>query len=423
MLRKKIFYRLFIFIILIFFLYFSVNFLLSSNSLVSFKSTFDYQAKQKIKKIFFPYLYIKQLEQNLINEKETTQRKMDMIDNISKTNIRLTKQSNFSFNKKNLSEFKNIKQKILTEFILPKKLVSISEITDKKVFANKNNFHNKLSNNENFKIFKSRYYSIDHFGILELANKNCEEKKLIIYNAGHTGNPFNNENFLKIKNFFYNNCYDFFTLGMTGIAFNLTHDLDFPGNKYKNDQNHSHVFCENSWTECVEGRYESFLDSSYPKVKPLSLMLSGNYYLIHNLLNRYDYNKINYIGLSGGGWYVTLLSSVIEKIQISVSFAGTIPLIYRTIKKNRGDWEQFDSKIYDFVTYIDLYTLNTLDSNFNSTRKHFQIYNNEDSCCFDGELSNDFKSRFKLKNFEIYITNNNQHIIDFKILKNIIQTD
>ena len=64
--------------------------------------------------------------------------------------------------------------------------------------------------------------------------------------------------------------------------------------------------------------YHKYFDKNLPEKKPLSVFISGNYYLIKNLIENRNYNQVYYIGVSGGGWFVTLLSSFITEIKIAI---------------------------------------------------------------------------------------------------------
>ena len=143
-------------------------------------------------------------------------------------------------------------------------------------------------------------------------------------------------------------------------------------------------------------------------------MLSGNYYLIKNIIKKNNYEEIAMIGISGGGWYTTVLSSIITKIDVSYSFAGTMPLLFGLFDNPIMDWEQIDSSLFNIVDYNSLYILSTLDGDGNSNRKHYQVYNDEDPCCFKNPAAKMLKEIYtnnKVKNFEIVILNNKKHSI------------
>jgi hypothetical protein len=79
---------------------------------------------------------------------------------------------------------------------------------------------------------------------------------------------------------------------------------------------------------------------------------------------------------------------------------------------NVGDWEQHTSNIFQIIDYVDLYLLSTLDKNFENSRRHFQIYNDKDDCCFTISASSKIKNFFdkqNVPNLDIIIWNNNSH--------------
>ena len=53
-------------------------------------------------------------------------------------------------------------------------------------------------------------------------------------------------------------------------------------------------------------------DESNPNIDGLALMLSGNYYLIEDLIG--DYQDSTIIGISGGAWYATILAALLPQI-------------------------------------------------------------------------------------------------------------
>jgi pimeloyl-ACP methyl ester carboxylesterase len=105
----------------------------------------------------------------------------------------------------------------------------------------------------------------------------------------------------------------------------------------------------------------------------------------------YSYKDFSMVGVSGGGWAATLYSAIDPRIRKSFSVAGTMPryLLYRPCGEGRriGDYEQggndddWPDRLYDNVSsFLDLYILSSVGEG----RKHMQIYNYNDSCCFSG---------------------------------------
>ena len=299
------------------------------------------------------------------------------------------------FEPKHISELIDIRNTILENYILDEDQIS---------FVKVNNLNDKFDSfkskpKNKFEIYNVGYYNINHFAILEKAEN---KKKLLIYNQGHIpGNPYNDQYFLEIKKKFISEGYDVLSLSMTGLGYNNNPKINFPG--YQKNLNPE-----------LHETYSSYYDSKFSNKKPLSLMLSGNYYLIKNIIKKNNYEEITMIGISGGGWYTTLLSSIITKINVSYSFAGTMPLLFGLFDSNIKDWEQVDSSLFNIIDYNSLYILSTLDGDGNSNRRHYQIYNDEDPCCFKNPAAKMLKEIYtnnKVKNFEIVILNNKKHSI------------
>lgn len=121
------------------------------------------------------------------------------------------------------------------------------------------------------------------------------------------------------------------------------------------------------------------LSYAWPKAgNPLRYFLDPVIVTI-NYLQKFQYEKIIMTGLSGGGWTTVLTSAMDERIQESYPVAGTLPLFVRSMSSDWGDWEQTTPLLYKDVNYLDLYILAA-----SQERKHVQILNKWDSCCFNG---------------------------------------
>jgi polygalacturonase len=121
-------------------------------------------------------------------------------------------------------------------------------------------------------------------------------------------------------------------------------------------------------------------------------IVSLNYLLLHN-----NYKDINMVGLSGGGWTTNLLSAIDDRIKLSFSVAGSMPLYYRS-GGSMGDIEQFLPELYrDIAGYPDLYVLGA----YGKGRRQVQILNRKDDCCF-GQNQHDPDRNYDsdLKTFE-----------------------
>ena len=131
-----------------------------------------------------------------------------------------------------------------------------------------------------------------------------------------------------------------------------------------------------------------------------------------------------YIGMSGGGWYVTILSALIENIDISISFSGTrsIPFQYYS-DGNSKDLDFSYSKIYNFLDYEDLYYLATLDLDGDQNRYHYQIYDFNEENIFGGKFAESMKKisdKFNNKFFKVKLKYDDKHDINLKMIHKII---
>jgi hypothetical protein len=90
------------------------------------------------------------------------------------------------------------------------------------------------------------------------------------------------------------------------------------------------------------------------------------------------YHRFIMMGLSGGGWTTTLYSAIDTRIWLSFPVAGSIPVPWRTSKKDEGDKEQYFAGFYNRFNYSTLYTL----AGAGPDRFTCQILNKKDDCCF-----------------------------------------
>ena len=276
------------------------------------------------------------------------------------------------------------------------------------VKINKTNFENinngtfEFNPEGKFEIFEAKYYGIKEYAVLEHNSK--KKNNLLIYHQGHRGNPYKFSNFIEIKNHYKEKGFDVLALSMPVLGFNKT-QVNFPG---MDEELGKHEI------------YHSFHDPLNPKKKPMSAFISGNYYLIKKIISEKEYEKIYYIGISGGGWFVTMLSSFITEIDKSYSFASLVPLALRYIGV-KGDWEASKSKFYKDISYYDLFKLTTLDEKFQTNRYHTLVYNKYDDCCFGkpwSTIMRDVGINLKSKYFKVEELDVHKHIIDKKFLFN-----
>jgi hypothetical protein len=325
--------------------------------------------------------------------------------------------------KKNPNLFRN---QIINDYILPSKIININElnieeIVNKKIHidARIHQFQEKPSPNS--VLWNARYYNIDHYGILET---NKDSKKLLVYIHGHNGNPYSYKYFLDIKEKFKNKGYDVMSLSMTGLGFNKLAESDhsFPVNTEKKS-NISFDYRVHKRDIGLHDNYQFYYDKNYPNIKPLALMLSGNYYLIKNLENKYE--EVTMMGLSGGGWYTTMLSALIPRIEKSYSFAGSLPKVFGLQKQTR-EWEEIFSPIWEKYDYWDFYFLALFDGDNFHSREHHLIFNNKDPSRFADPYASAFKNIVDLVSIDklkAVVIENEYHNIDTQFVEEYILKD
>jgi pimeloyl-ACP methyl ester carboxylesterase len=101
------------------------------------------------------------------------------------------------------------------------------------------------------------------------------------------------------------------------------------------------------------------------------------------------YTTVHMVGRSGGGWATTIYAALDWRITRSVSVAGSLPIELRLPqidgRDDLGDWEQYGAYLYRLVSYQDLYEA---AGGTEEPRRHVQLYNEYDNCCFSGAKGN-----------------------------------
>jgi hypothetical protein len=135
----------------------------------------------------------------------------------------------------------------------------------------------------------------------------------------------------------------------------------------------------------------------HPATYGLRFFLEPEIVSLNYLLQKSNYQDINMIGLSGGGWTTNLLAAIDDRIKLSFSVAGSMPLYYRS-DASLGDIEQFLPELYrNIAGYPDLYVLGA----FGKARKQVHILNRKDDCCFGQKQHDPDRSYDRdLKTFE-----------------------
>ena len=146
-----------------------------------------------------------------------------------------------------------------------------------------------------------------------------------------------------------------------------------------------------------------------------------------NFLDKeYNFKQYSMIGLSGGGWTTVIYSAIDERISNSFSVGGSMPIYLRIAERDMGDYEQTNIDLYQNVNYLELYVL----SAYGDDRKHVQIFNKNDPCCYSGNGYETYELVIKDKmlqlgkgNFQIFVDDtNNLHKISDTAREFILKT-
>ena len=143
------------------------------------------------------------------------------------------------------------------------------------------------------------------------------------------------------------------------------------------------------------------------------------------LENEYDFKRYSIIGLSGGGWTAVVYSAIDDRISDSFSVAGSMPFYLKVNERDIGDYEQTNLELYEITNYLELYIL----SAYGDDRKHIQIFNKNDPCCYSGNGYESYEFFIKDKllqlgkgNFQIFVDDtHNEHKISNTVLEYVIK--
>ncbi|MBF0195082.1 MAG: hypothetical protein HQL71_11030 [Magnetococcales bacterium] len=284
---------------------------------------------------------------------------------------------------------------------------SYLDSTEKAAFFEKHLTGKSLLSSNNMEVARVTYYGISHTGVLIRSSKS-PQKKLLVWLHGHERHTFKYSYFNRIVEQAADAGFDVLTLSMTDYGFNEFGTTTFPThNGLMGFKQKGHKF------------YSLFHDSKNPKLTGIAPMLSGNYHLIQNFIKNNGYHSIVMAGLSGGGWSTTFLSAMMPEIKHSISFAGTTPLGFRT-PVSMGDYEQSFDRIYQKISYWDLYVLATMDTKGQSTRTHWQIFGSHDKI-FGGAMAAAFVDILQraggIPNMDIRINKTSLHTPNVKNIK------
>jgi hypothetical protein len=122
---------------------------------------------------------------------------------------------------------------------------------------------------------------------------------------------------------------------------------------------------------------------------PLRFFIEPVIVAINTALAHGNFKDVSMMGASGGGWTTVVAAAVDPRITTSVSVAGSLPLFLPSASDScrfGRDAEQTDPQggLYQQVSYLDLYILDSARGPGGGSRLHQQINNQFDVCCFYG---------------------------------------
>ena len=230
--------------------------------------------------------------------------------------------------------------------------------------------------------------------------------KLIIYHHGHTGDFMLEKNTLA---FFLNNGYSIVGFNMPLKGTNnqpIIETSDFGPVKF------------------ISHNQFPLLESS--KFSPIKYFVEPIVLSLNYIDENYDYDDYYMIGISGGGWTTVVYSAIDERISDSFSVGGSIPFYLKIDGRDMGDYEQTNIDLYQNANYLELYVL----SGYGDGRKHVQIFNKNDPCCFSGNgyetyefVIKDRISQLGEGNFQVFIDDSHkEHKISENALRIILKS-
>jgi len=305
-----------------------------------------------------------------------------------------------------------VRESLIRKLIIDREHVEILKADVKKMHS----FLKQMKIEGVVELYNVKFYGIGIYGVLSKSSNdsNC----LIIYNQGHgdgirailNGNPFNYSYHNKIRDEILSKNCDMLSLSMLGIGKNQG-DAGFPSS-FVEENSYLHLTAEQA---SHHSSYRSFYDKEQPNLDPIALFLSGHFWLISDISKNYD--SVLMMGVSGGGWYTTMLSALTPAIDHSISFAGSLPKIFKINVEHKGDWENINSDIWKEFDYWDFYFLSLFDKHGLLSRKSHLVYYNKDPIAFMDPNASTFKSMAD----DLDISNLRVSVIDYS--KHDIQVD
>ena len=246
-------------------------------------------------------------------------------------------------------------------------------------------------------------YGINSISYLFIPEKSNE--KLILYHQGHGGDFILGKNTIQ---FFLDRNFTVLASTMPLVGMNNQPIVEIDGfGKIK----------------LISHEQLKFLEVN--NFNPMRLFLDPIQINLTFLDKEYDFVQYSMVGLSGGGWITVVYSAIDERISNSFSVAGSMPFYLKVDERDIGDYEQTNIDLYRNVNYLELYILSASGDG----RKHVQIFNKNDPCCYPGNGYETYEFVIKDKisqlgqgNFQIFVDNtHNEHKISDVALDYIVK--
>ena len=225
--------------------------------------------------------------------------------------------------------------------------------------------------------------------------------KLMIYQQGHSGDFING---ISTINFFLNNGYSVMAFSMPLLGMNNQPIVDLPRFGKLKLTTHDHLI----FLPVVAIKYF---------IEPIIATI--------NYADKFNYDAVHMIGISGGGWTTTLCAAIDTRIKHSYPVAGSLPIYLRSeCFRDWGDYEQSLPELYRIANYLELYMMGSNGIG----RKQFQILNQYDECCFAGIKYRTYEHILKNRiievgnsNYDIYLdSSHKEHKISEQVLKVVL---
>ena len=201
-------------------------------------------------------------------------------------------------------------------------------------------------------------YGIDSVSYLLLPEES--NQKLIIYHHGHDGDFILGSNTIQ---FFLERNFTVLAMTMPLVGMNNQPIVGIDG------------FGE---MKLISHDQLNLLEKN--KFNPMKLFIHPIQVSLNFLEKEYDFKRYSIIGISGGGWTGLVYSAIDDRISDSFSVASSIPFYLKVEQRDMGDYEQMNIDLYKITNYLELYVL----AAYGDDRKHIQIFNKNDSCCYSG---------------------------------------